>query len=329
MPKISVIIPVYNAENYLKRCLDSVCNQTLQDIEIICINDFSTDNSLLILNKYSQDFTNLKIINLTKNCGESLARNTGISFSKGEYLAFVDNDDEIDLNFYEILYNKAKDSDLDIVKGQAVEISYNGKKTIVKQTQESDKMFFLTYWWTAIYKRSVVIENNISFSENHVLGGDLLFLNQSLIASKSFGVVREVYYHYYRRKDSGDSEILSEEKIISALGIFTKIIDNINSNISYNKVVYGFIFHHFIMSCFYLSLRTSDKRLKKICTENIISFFAKCQNKLMLKDFFFNTAPNLLELLEKQDHNEVENVVLKCKSRIELIASGLRSKMKK
>ena len=118
VPKISVIIPVYNAEKYLERCLDSACKQTLQDIEIICVDDCSTDGSFEILKKYSKNYKNLIVIKLEKNQGESAARNAGLSAAKGEYLAFMDNDDEIDLNFYEKLYEKAAKTNADIVKGQ-------------------------------------------------------------------------------------------------------------------------------------------------------------------------------------------------------------------
>ena len=112
MSKVSVIIPVYNAQDYLERCLFSVCNQTLEDIEIICVNDASTDKSINILNQYAQKYSNIKVIDCKVNGGESKARNIGLEKATGEYLGFVDNDDEIDLDFYEKLYKKAKELSL-------------------------------------------------------------------------------------------------------------------------------------------------------------------------------------------------------------------------
>ena len=106
MPKISVIIPVYNVEKYLPKCLDSLINQTLSDIEIICINDCSTDNSLEILEEYASKDERIKIIDLKENQGAAAARNKGLEIAKGEYLGFVDPDDYVDLNFYEELYKK-------------------------------------------------------------------------------------------------------------------------------------------------------------------------------------------------------------------------------
>ncbi|MBU6339211.1 MAG: glycosyltransferase [Rickettsiales bacterium] len=330
IPKISVIIPVYNAEKYLSRCLDSVCNQTLKDIEIICVNDCSSDLSAEILFEYSQNYKNLTFINLEKNQGESAARNAGLALAKGEYLGFIDNDDEIDLNFYEKLYEKSKEKNADIIKGQAVEISYNGIKHVIKQMHENDdKLLFATYWWSAIYKKSLIVENNISFSINHSLGGDILFLNRAVIAAKNLALVDGVYYHYYRREDSGDSKILSEEKIKSALDIYERIIDNINSNISSKTQIYGFIFHHFIIGCFYLSLKADSNEAKQLCAKTAANIFQKCHDKNGLEIYFSKTIPHLFLMLKNQDIAGIEEVLIKCKSRMELITSGLRARIKK
>ena len=113
MPKISVIIPVYNVERFLKKCLESVINQTLSDLEIICINDGSTDKSLSILNSFAQKDNRIIVIN-QDNQGQSCARNAGLSIATGKYIGFVDSDDWIDLDFYEKLYNTAKKYNADI-----------------------------------------------------------------------------------------------------------------------------------------------------------------------------------------------------------------------
>ena len=107
MPKVSVIIPVFNTEKYLRKCLNSVCNQTLKDIEIICVNDSSTDDSLEILKEYAAKDERIKLINFIENKGAAAARNAGIDIARGEYIGFVDCDDYIDLDFYEKLYSKA------------------------------------------------------------------------------------------------------------------------------------------------------------------------------------------------------------------------------
>ena len=113
-PKVSVIIPVYNVEEYLRECLDSVVNQTLKEIEIICVDDGSTDSSLEILKEYAQKDNRITVIGtLNKNAGH--ARNIGISIARGKYLGFIDSDDYIEPTMYEELYAKSKKDDLSLV----------------------------------------------------------------------------------------------------------------------------------------------------------------------------------------------------------------------
>ena len=115
--KVSVITPVYNVASYLERYFDSVMNQTLKEIEIICINDASTDHSLEILREYESREPRMKVINFTDNKNAANALNAGLEVATGEYLGFVDPDDCIDLNFYEKLYNASQSENADIVKG--------------------------------------------------------------------------------------------------------------------------------------------------------------------------------------------------------------------
>lgn len=131
MPKVSIIIPVFNVECYLQECLDSVVNQTLKDIEIICIDDGSTDSSLKILQKYKKQDN--RIILLTQeNKGAHLARTTALKIAKGEYIGFIDSDDWIDLDFFETLYNKAIEENADIVRT---------KIKIIEDNVEKDNMY--------------------------------------------------------------------------------------------------------------------------------------------------------------------------------------------
>jgi glycosyltransferase involved in cell wall biosynthesis len=114
-PKVSIIVPVYNVEKYLEKCLDSIVNQTLKDIEIICINDCSTDNSSIILNRYKEKDERIIIFNLSKNGGLGKVRNIGILIAKGEYIGFVDSDDWIDCRMFEVLYENAQELGSDMV----------------------------------------------------------------------------------------------------------------------------------------------------------------------------------------------------------------------
>ena len=155
--KISIIIPVYNVEKYLKQCLDSVIGQTLQDIEIICINDGSTDNSLKILQEYAQKCNKLKIFS-TKNSGLACTRNFGIEKAKGKYLFFLDSDDYLaSENVFELLYKKAIESKKDIIISRAIAFPETEDEFLMNLVKEKND--FLNY---PDYNNVTVSENNFS-----------------------------------------------------------------------------------------------------------------------------------------------------------------------
>lgn len=111
--KVSVIIPVYNSEKYLEKCLNSLIKQTLEDIEIVCINDGSTDNSLEILNAYAKKDRRIKVLS-QKNLKQGAARNNGLKIAQGEFISFVDSDDWVDFDYLEKLYNAAIDNNVNM-----------------------------------------------------------------------------------------------------------------------------------------------------------------------------------------------------------------------
>ena len=127
-PKISVIIPVYNAENYLRDCLDSVLRQSLTELEILCVDDGSTDNSLAILREYEQQYSNIKVLT-QKNQFAGVARNTGMKAATGEYLAFLDADDTLVPDSLQQLYDVAVKHDLDFVKGGVLQVDMHTEET--------------------------------------------------------------------------------------------------------------------------------------------------------------------------------------------------------
>ena len=221
MTKISVIIPVYNVEQYLSRCLESVCGQTLKDIEIICINDCSTDNSLKILEQYKEKDNRIKIIELDKNCGVAGARNTGMKMTGGKYFAFVDADDYIEAEFLEKLYKKAERSNADVAYGQLVEIDCNNK--IFVRTEADllasigNKLYASTDFKPAIYSSDLILSNNIKFPEGVILCEDMLFLGKVIVAAKKVVSAKDAKYFYIRRPDSGNSQYLTKVQIDSAL----------------------------------------------------------------------------------------------------------------
>ncbi|MDR3178578.1 MAG: glycosyltransferase [Oscillospiraceae bacterium] len=179
---VSVIVPVYNSEKFLSRCIKSLVNQTLKEIEIIFVNDVSTDESLEIIKKFKEKYPKkIKIINSKKKLRQGGARNLGIKVAIGEYVAFVDSDDWVNLNMFSLLYKKAKQDESDFV-GCRYFVSDSQKNIIEKNKfskflleisgkilndKEKERLLFsISALWCHIYRRSIIFDKNIFFIEN-------------------------------------------------------------------------------------------------------------------------------------------------------------------
>lgn len=216
MPKVSVIIPVYNTEDYLRKCLDSVCNQTLSDIEIICINDCSTDSSLEILKEYSSNDNRIKLINFDENKGAAVARNTGINIAQGEYIGFVDSDDYIDLDFYEKLYNKALISKADIVKSNLIldNSSLNTNNPYHNFEDVRKNKLNLNHIPTTLIKKDLIKQYNLKFPEYLKSSEDSVFEVMISYYTNKIEIEDNSTYHYYYNKTSlNNTPFYSFEKI--------------------------------------------------------------------------------------------------------------------
>ena len=220
MYKLSVIIPVYNVENYLRECLDSITNQTVKDIEIICIDDGSSDNSPDILKEYQKKDSRIKIIT-KENGGQASARNLGIKEAQGEYIAFIDSDDFIEAEMLEKLYTKAKDDNLDIAmckiatyNNQTKEIKDNVwyymlgifrdfEKDIFnhKDTKEFTCNIAVTPY-NKIYKTSLIKDNGILFPEGLIFEDEKFFYDTYLRAKRVSIIPEFLYYYRVNRKGS-------------------------------------------------------------------------------------------------------------------------------
>lgn len=202
--KLSVVVLVYNTEFYLDECLDSLVNQTLDNIEIICVNDESTDNSLNILKKYAREYDNIKIIN-QKNQGGAVAGNNGLKVAKGEYVTLVDSDDVVPLEAYEKLYNKAKETDSDIVGGMPVkyisgyqrELSYKHNIWLKERTIDIDKdfdIFYDVFYWDKIYRRELIEKHDIYMIPGKLYADAPLVFKAYFYADKITLIPDTVYY---------------------------------------------------------------------------------------------------------------------------------------
>ncbi len=212
MNKVSIIVPVYNAEEYLDKCIKTLREQTLEEIEIICVDDGSTDKSLEILQKCAKEDERIKVLEQT-NKKQGAARNAGIKIATGEYIGFVDADDWVDLDFFEKLYNAAKKYESDISMGTNVRIG-GGKKTkkrleilkeicvsTVQEKFDISKVAKNPCPTNKIYKREFLISNNLFFPEN-MFCEDKLFVTQAVYYAESLVAVPDVNYFYYRNPNS-------------------------------------------------------------------------------------------------------------------------------
>lgn len=248
MPKVSVIIPVYNTEKYLRKCLDSVCNQTLSDIEIICIDDCSTDNSLNILKEYAAKDERIKLIEFKENKGAAVARNTGIYEAKGEYIGFVDSDDYIDLDFYEKLYNIGVSEKGDISKAKVSFYTSYKNPVYVDQTNiniQKCKAYFDMYFGSAIYKREFLKKNNLNFLENCSWGEDRFFIVKSTYCSNKISVTDSTNYNCNCQRENSATSKINIQKFTDSIKSTNHVIDFINDKYKnteeYNIVASSFI----------------------------------------------------------------------------------------
>ncbi|WP_454861524.1 glycosyltransferase family 2 protein [Peribacillus frigoritolerans] len=219
MPKISVIIPLYNVEKYMKKCIDSVLNQTLVEIEVILVNDGSPDKCGDIAEEYKKNNHSIKVIH-KENGGLSSARNAGIDIATGEYIAFVDSDDWIEPGMFETMYDKAKDTEADLsicnynkIFEEHIENNYLKIVEEVIDIREIglDEYFYKYYFnyihgdeaCNKIFKRSIIEKKSIRFEKNsEIFSEDKLFNLYFIINTEKITTTNKSFYNYLQRDGS-------------------------------------------------------------------------------------------------------------------------------
>lgn len=211
---ISVIVPVYNVEKYLKKCINSIINQSFKKIEIILINDGSTDKSGVICDKLAKQDLRIKVIH-QENAGVSVARNVGIELAQGEYICFVDSDDYLPYNAIEVLYNQITENNVDLCCGSWTKITAIKTKKNDNQTSIidlSDKEAINKYMRleevngpvAKLYKRDIILDNNLRFAKGIKIGEDAIFNYQYINKCKQVMFVSDNVY-YYNKLNSGSA----------------------------------------------------------------------------------------------------------------------------
>lgn len=216
--KVSIIIPAYNVENYIDRCLRSACNQTYTNLQIVVVDDGSSDNTLKIIKEFSS--IDDRIIVLHKgNCGVSSARNMGLAIAEGEYITFLDSDDELESNAIEVLVSKIEETNADLVSYQFSRWNEDGTRSVVPDfisgtfilNDEQDCFDFiikelLPYHIPVeivkMYRRDIIIDNHIFFPESCSIGEDFSFTIKYILNSKKIECIPDKLYRYSIRNNS-------------------------------------------------------------------------------------------------------------------------------
>ena len=273
LPKISIVIPCYCVEKYLNRCLNSIVNQSLKDIEIILVDDGSLDNVPQMCDDWQRQDSRIKVIH-KRNEGLGFARNSGLNVASGEYVAFIDSDDFVDCSMFESLYKEAKSSNADAVFcGFRIEQKDGSWKDcneiqlrtvfegngvlnfmldmIASAPYEPCERKFQMSVWHSIYKREIIFQNNILFpSERNVVSEDIPFQVDFLSKANRIVYVPEVYY-FYCLNGSSLSATYKPEKIDLYKNLrellIQKTISIPNSKMRINRLYIGFLRHNLML----------------------------------------------------------------------------------
>lgn len=304
MVKVSVVIPVYNVEDFLGECLDSITNQTLDDIEIICVNDGSSDRSLEILNEYASNDDRFTVVS-QENGGHAVATNRGISLAKGEYLYLMDSDDILKLNALEDTVKIAEEKNVDFVIFQAINY-YMDKNEYKEQENYSmnkladfvgedvfnwrdikEYLFSITVTpWSKIYRRDFIEKSGAKFPEGLVFD-DNVFFWEVLFSAEKIAFYRQ--HLFTRRWYSSSSTTAGDRRFIDSLTIYDMIWDVFKR--------FG-VFEEFKKDLYYRKMVIANMRFTKIKDEFKEEYFEamqknflKLKNSQIFEDFYINIRP--------------------------------------
>lgn len=220
--KLSVVVLVYNTEQYLRDCLDSLVNQTLSGIEIIAVNDESPDNSLMILEEYTEAYPNLTVVN-QKNSGGAVAGNKGVRMAKGKYVTIVDSDDIVPLDAYEKMYQKAEEQAADIVIGKAnilidglqKEILYKKEREVWQKSRNLNNIkeyldiFYDAFYWNKIFNREFLLKYDCLMPPG-MLYADRPMVHKAFLYAGKVSIITDLVYLWRKRGEDAEHKSISQ-----------------------------------------------------------------------------------------------------------------------
>ena len=224
-PAISVIIPVYNAQDGIKRCLDSLLNQSFKNFEIILLNDGSKDNSLNILKEYELKYSFVRVID-KQNEGVAVTRNKGILLAEGEYIMFMDNDDFVDSDYIETFYQAIHEKNLDLVIGGYKRVNQDNQIIFSQDIQQSEwSKYIIMAPWAKVYRTEFLKTNNLEFFD-YGIGEDIIFNLAAYKATDKIGLLDYKGYNwYYNSQSISNTSQRGFSPKIDILVLFSKIFE--------------------------------------------------------------------------------------------------------
>ena len=300
MIKVSVIVPVYNVEKYIGKCLDSLVNQTLKDIEIIVVNDGSPDNSQDIIDQYVKRYPKKVKSFIKENGGQGSARNYGIKESTGEYIGYVDSDDYVSLDMFEILYNKAKETNADIVITRDSKVKEDGTifdNPFIKKLEDNKENSFFGNMGVCnkIYKRDLIISNNILFKDK-MWYEDLAFTLKVLINAQKIDYCIDESLYYYLERSGSTMNNSNINKNLDILIAFDDIISYLKDNNKYveyyDLIVILAIIHIYIATSVRVIRADALEKDKKIIINKLIKYMDNNFNSYKNNKYLFILSNN-------------------------------------
>lgn len=222
MYKVSVIVPVYNGESYISTCLDSLAKQTLKELEVIIINDGSTDNTSTILNQYATTYPQLFKVYTIENSGQGVARNIGAAYASGEYLAFADSDDYMEPKMYEQLYEFAKKYSHDLVVCPYYRVAPDHSILNTEMNEMKTMTDINTSPWNKLFHRQTWQDHDVKFAEG-LWYEDVLAIYSYAFTAKSIGFYETPMYYYVFRENSSIN--LYSPKVNDIFKVFDQLYD--------------------------------------------------------------------------------------------------------
>ena len=289
MPKVSVIVPVYNVEKYITRCLTSLVNQTIDDLEIILVNDGSKDNSEQIIRQFKKDYKNIIYVK-KENGGLSSARNFGLIYATGEYVAFLDSDDYVDRTLYQKMYEKAKATNSDFVECDFIWKYPNREKIDVGFRYKDKKEMFekaRVVAWNKLIKREIIINKKIEFPVG-LYYEDVEFFYKLLPYINTFAFVEEPLIYYVQRDNSiVNKQDARTKQIFKVLDNVTNYYKKIGLYSEYEKQIEYTYTRILLCSSLKRMLKIEDKVTRELLLtetwQNLNSKFPKWKQNEILK----------------------------------------------